>query len=96
MKKKITLCIVLGVILTGYSLAWGTRYKTGLAKPAANARYFYYGKEPGHWADKMCYAIFYPVYGTRYWIQSLKDEGHWDVHVSDRKDPALPVSCALY
>ncbi len=48
MKKKSTTLITLGVILLAYSLAWGTRYKTGLAKPAANLRYFYYGKETGH------------------------------------------------
>jgi hypothetical protein len=88
--KKI-LFIMFGLILIIYGLAWGTRYKTGLAKPMANGRYFYYGKNPEHWSDKILYASFIPIYKTRYFFQALMDEGHWDVHWSDRKEIVLPT-----
>jgi len=89
MKKR--LVITFGAILIAYSLAWGTRYKTGLVNPMANARYFYYGQEPEHWSDTTLYTTFYPIYKTRYFFQSLEDEGHWDVHWSDRKEVVLPT-----
>ena len=89
MKRKST--IALGLILTVYFIAWGTKYANGLAKPMANARYFYFGQAPAHWSDKFIYTIFCPIYKIRYYLQNIKDEGHWDVHWSDRKEVTLPT-----
>ena len=86
-KWRLSIAILVGLL--GYGCLWWFSYSMGIRTTAANARYFYYGNAPGSPGDRIGYVLFWPIYKTRYVIQSMQDEGHWDVHWSDRTDPIV-------
>jgi hypothetical protein len=92
-KWRLIAPLLVGLVM--YGCAWWFSYRLSIRTTMANARYFYFGSSPGGPGDKIGYVAFWPIYKTRYIIQSIQDEGHDDVHWSDRKDPVLPTDAEV-
>jgi len=85
MKRKYLIIVVALVVV--YIGTWIESYRLGITDYMMNMRYFHYGSYPGSPGDKIGYVVYWPIYKTRYIIQTFQDEGHDDVHWLDRIPP---------
>ncbi len=88
--------VLIGLILgAAYFSSWSLRRELGLAHPAANLRYFYFGTAPGTLSDRALYWFYYPAYRPYLTYQEHCYGERYDVHWRDRRDPDLPTPAEL-
>ena len=74
--------VLLALIITygAYVTAWSFRRETGLIRPTANLRYYYFVDEPDSSADRVLYVVYWPMVRLSYAGQRLSSGQRYDIH----------------